>query len=348
MKIWDIVIGNKKHLMTFAFALGFVVDSFTLTRVDLGFTIVTLLAYLVVATGGVVLASISRGGGIIPYATQFAFGGLLSGYFIFFTRSASFASSWFFILLLVIAIFGNEFLQEEKRRFELRVAMLFAAFFFFAIIYVPVVMKSMGAGVFLLSGFLSLLFVSAVLVVVGRIAPEVMRATGRTVKMTIGGLFVGVNVLYFANIIPPIPLILKDAGVYHHVARMGDAYTGRGEVVPWYNLARYYRSVVHRVPGEPVYFYGAVFAPTALNTTILHEWQYFDETRNAWATADRLKFFILGGRDGGYRGYSMKQSVAQGVWRVNVITDRGQMLGRTTFEVVDVSEAPVLTEKSLE
>lgn len=349
MAIWETMVTNKKHLMTLAFILGFIADNITLTRIDLGITITVLLVYLALATYGVVLTSASRGGMFASYLTQFAFGGLLSGYFIFFTRSASLSSSWFFVLLLVAAIIGNEFLKEEYRRFELRATMLFAAFFFFAIIYVPVVMKSMGAGVFFASSLASIIAIGLVIMAISRTAPQVVRTTKRTLIATIGGLFIGVNVLYFTNIIPPIPLSLKDAGVYHLILRTDNGgYSGRSEVVRWYELSKLYRPEFHRVQGKPVFFFSAVFAPTALNTTILHEWQYFDEARRVWVTTDRFAFQITGGRDGGYRGYSVKQSTVPGRWRVNVITERGQLVGQTSFTVTDVPLLPVLTTKLLE
>src|SRR3989339_95834 len=343
MAVWETIITNKKHLMTAAFLSGFIIDNFTLTRIDLAMTVIVLSAYLFAATLGFILVSISRGGALGPYATQFAFGSLLSGYFIFFTRSASLAGSWFFILLLIIAIFGNEFLKEEYRRFELRATMLFAAFFFFAIIYVPVTLKSMGAWPFLLSGLMSLAAIWGVIRIIDRIAPEVVRTTRRTLVLTIGGLFVGVNGLYFANIIPPIPLSLKDAGIYHFVSRneVGE-YAGRAESVKWYDVLGRYYPQFHHTEGGPVVFYSAVFAPTKLNTTILHEWQYYDEQLGAWETTDRFSFQISGGRDGGYRGYSVKQSIMSGRWRVNVITERGQMVGRTTFTVVNTPALPSL------
>ncbi len=348
MTIWETIVTKRKYLMTAAFLSGFIVDNFTLTRIDLAMTVIVLSAYLFVATLGFILVSISRGGALVPYATQFAFGSLLSGYFIFFTRSASLAGSWFFILLLVVAIFGNEFLKEEYRRFELRATMLFAAFFFFAIIYMPVMLKSMGAWIFLLSGLVSLVAIWLVVRVVGYVAPEVVRTTRRTLIATIGGLFIGINVLYFANIIPPIPLSLKDAGVYHFVSRaQAGGYTGRAESVEWYDVLGRYHPQFHHTQGEPVFFYSAVFAPTALNTTTLHEWQYYNEQQGAWVTTDRLSFRITGGRDGGYRGYSAKQSILPGLWRVNVITERGQLVGRTTFTVVEVPLTPILTSKTI-
>ena len=46
----------------------------------------------------------------------------------------------------------------------------------------------------------------------------------------------------------------------------------------------------------------------------------------------------MGGRDGGYRGYSVKRDPTAGHWRVNVVTEFGQVIGRVSFEVVVVQE----------
>ena len=83
----------------------------------------------------------------------------------------------------------------------------------------------------------------------------------------------------------------------------------------------------------------AVYAPTALATTIIHDWQYFDPLTNSWQSTARIRVPIVGGREDGYRTYSMKQSVQPGKWRVDVKTSLGQIIGRVRFEVVPDNES---------
>jgi hypothetical protein len=52
-------------------------------------------------------------------------------------------------------------------------------------------------------------------------------------------------------------------------------------------------------------------------------------------TTDRLDYKIQGGRDGGYRGYTMKRNVQPGKWRVDVETNEGMILGRIPFNLVN-------------
>ncbi len=166
---------------------------------------------------------------------------------------------------------------------------------------------------------------------------------GRNILIgSIGGIYIIINIFYFTNIIPPIPLSLKDADVYHSVERANGDYIVEYEQRKWYEFYKKYKNEFNRALGEPVYFYSAVFSPTDLNTKIFHSWQYFDEDKGEWIESFRFKYQIVGGRDGGYRGYSIKENIFSGRWRVDVMTEREQLLGRYKFTVVDVQIPPVL------
>ena len=195
---------------------------------------------------------------------------------------------------------------------------------------------------FLLSGAISLAAIAGFVYGIFRVMPEDVRRQKITTIRVIGGIFLAINILYFTNIIPPIPLSLKDAGVYHLVLRSGgEGYIVYAEEKTWRDFLRL-REEFHQAPGEPVYFFSAVFAPTDLKTQIFHRWEYYDELKGGWTETDRLPFSILGGRDGGYRGYSTKRNAAPGRWRVDVITERGQLLGRDTFTIIEVAIPPAL------
>ena len=152
------------------------------------------------------------------------------------------------------------------------------------------------------------------------------------------------NALYFLNVIPPIPLSLREAGVYHDLERTSNGYTvlAEGESVLQKLVPG---QTIHTQAGSPVYVYSAIFAPADLNTTIVHHWQYYDEADRKWISKDELSFFISGGSDTGYRGYSVKSSVSEGRWRVDVETKRGQVLGRIPIRIKYVEDLPALKEE---
>jgi len=59
-----------------------------------------------------------------------------------------------------------------------------------------------------------------------------------------------------------------------------------------------------------------------------------------YVTTDRIGFPISGGRDDGYRGFTVKQRVTPGDWRVDVETDDGRILGRVSFRVEPAPDTP--------
>lgn len=81
---------------------------------------------------------------------------------------------------------------------------------------------------------------------------------------------------------------------------------------------------------EGIYAYVAVQAPWGLSQEIAFKWQHGDYTETIAAE-------ITGGREEGYRTYSMKNNFPEpsaGLWTVDVLTAQGQLLHRLDFEVI--------------
>lgn len=345
---------HYRHLMTLSFLVGFTIDNLTLTRIDLLLDNLILFTYLIIACAGIVATNFfeahklkgslfARIGPFFPLAIQFALGGLFSGLFVFYSRSASLAGSWLFLVVLVGLLLGNEFFEKYYRKLAFQVSVLFFAFFSFAIFFIPVILKTFGVWTFVLSGVISILFIAFFVRALGHFIPSRVRETTKSLIIGVGGIFFAINIFYFTNITPPLPLSLKDAGVYHSVKRTpGGEYAVQYEPRKWYQFYKSYNDSFHLTEGGAVYFYSAVFAPTALGTHILHRWWYYDEIAEEWRETDKVRFPIVGGADGGYRGFSTKSVVVPGMWRVDVITERGQVLGRETFMIIKTEDSPAL------
>lgn len=352
-KIKSIYSKYERFASPVALFVGFVFDNFTLTRIDLWFNNLILFVYLIIAGVGIVLVQLHKNNILkgflvkktvlwMPFLIQFAFGGLFSGYFIFYSRSASFAASWFFIIFLLSLLIGNEFFRKHYRGLVFQISIFYFALFSFTIFYVPVIVGSMGASIFLLSGLVSLVIIGILLFIFARIVPNSFQKKGKFLRFSIGTIFILINILYFTNIIPPIPLSLKDSGVYYFVSKAkSGSYVLRSQVKKWYEFDIGSKKFYH-IRGGSVYVYSAVFAPTDLNTNILHKWQYYDNKKQKWITSNEIAFPIAGGREQGYRGYSFKENITEGEWRVDVITKRGQLLGRIPFDVIFVENVPKL------
>ena len=61
--------------------------------------------------------------------------------------------------------------------------------------------------------------------------------------------------------------------------------------------------------------------------------QHYDDKRKRWVKVSTVTYPINGGRDGGYRGYTIKRNPAAGEWRVDFATSEGHLLGRERFNV---------------
>jgi hypothetical protein len=350
---------NEGKVGSVALLAGFIFDNLTLRRVDLLAENLYIIALLVVAGIGIILINLQETGKIrekVPgrihfwliILLQFALGGLYSTFLVFYSRSATLATSWPFLALLLGSMIANEVLKERYSRLSFQVSVLFLSIFAFTIFFVPVLLHQIGPAVFLLSGLISLLLIGGFIHLLRLFTRERLRENRRILLWSIGGIFVGINLLYFIGLIPPIPLALKEAGIYRSITHDGDFnYQAQIEPRDWRDFFRLYQPI-KLTPDESVYAFSAVFSPTKLNTNIIHEWQKYDEPNENWLTSSRVELPIIGGRNGGYRTYSIRNNLDAGRWRVNVKTKSGQLLGRIKFKVEVVSIAPKLITINLQ
>lgn len=346
----ELIHWYERYVAPFALIAGFLLDTFFfLDRVDSVSGNLYLFSYLVIAALGIIALNVVETGRIagkwalrvapfIPVVVQFAFGGLFSGYLSLYSRSASLAVSWIFVIGVALLMIGNERFRRLYVRFTFQIAIFFTAVFSFLIFFLPVVFHRIGPAVFVLAGCASLAVVALFLRGLHSLVPELESRERTRVARAIAAIFVVFNVLYFSNAIPPLPLALKDAGVYHSVVRHGGEYVLTAEPVPWYRRFLLYNTTYHKSAGEGVYVFSAIFAPSSLRVAVFHQWQHYDEASQEWITEGMIRFPIVGGREEGYRGYSQKSAPVAGRWRVNVLTEYNHVIGRISFTVVDAEE----------
>lgn len=343
----------ERHISSAALLGGFILDSLTLQRIDFLFENLVIIFYITIAGFGILILNLFEANKIrgkffaglykiMPVAIQFAIGGLFSGFLVFYFRSASLIAAWPFVFLLLGLLIGNELLKKYYERTVFNITVYFFCIFLFFIFAVPTYLGRMGDDIFLLSGGISLIIIALFIGLLYWLVPSSIKPTKKLIIAGVGGIFIFINMLYFTNIIPPIPLALKDIGVYHSVQRTLGGYSIIDEIEQK-NFWQYFQpKKMHVSEGQRLYVYSAVFAPTALSTNIVHRWQHYDEVQKSWVTMTHSSFPINGGRDAGYRGYSWKAGLRAGLWRVSVETPRGQLIGRTTFRVEHVSVPPIL------
>ena len=340
------------RLSSFALVIGFIIDYLTLTRIDQLFDNLVLISYLIIIALGIIFVhfyhsiirmKLAPAGSarerwflwvrtFSPVVIQFAVGGMMSGLVVFYSRSTSLGGSWPFLLLLVVFMVGNEFLKERYMRLTFQITVWYFVLLSYLLFAIPMLARQIGTTIFLISGLSSLLIVAIFVRIIALISPDKYLLSRKYIIMSILGVLVGINILYFLNIIPPLPLSLKHADVYHSVVREDGSYIVKDEIGKWYDIL-IPGDTVHIVTGERLYVYSAIFAPKGLNTKVIHVWETYNEDDGKWITISRVPFSVSGGRVGGFRGYSFSDSVKEGKWRVDMTTEKGLIIGRINFYV---------------
>ena len=349
LKLKTFISDNERVLLPLFLLLGFLIDAVTLRRVDLLPETILVYSYLTLAGGAILLSHLYEAGvlwkklgdriaPLLPLLSSYAFGALFSAFTVFYMKSALISDSWPFIAALALAVVGLEIFKKYQARLLFNLGLYFLAIFSFCIFSVPLWVGKLGAEVFFLSALAavgSFALFCFVLYITGR---RRFLADLKGVLYTTGITLTLMSVLYTTNTLPPIPLVLKDIGVYHYVAKDGESYKLLGEQISVFD--RIFGVTIHWVKNEPVYVFSSVFTPVAIDTEIVHRWEYWSTIENEWVFSNKVAFAADGGRDEGYRGYSFKRGVFPGRWRVTVETPDGLKIGRIEFSLVEVVQVP--------
>lgn len=345
---------NERHLGALVFVFGFATDIFTFGELELSWVSLVFVGYLLITAIAILITHylyskdtsserpIQKTFRIMsPLVAQFCIGSLLSGTLIFYTRSATLFVSWPFLFLLGIIFFGNEYFRKYKERLTFQAIQFFIVIYSYTLFALPFYTHTLTKQSFLFSTLITLsvsLLFFCLLFYIGkqRFIDSFKRLLGACTLLTL--ILIG---SYYTGILPPLPLSLKDVGVYHSLERSGDQYTVQKEQdEPWYTFFR--TQTLHVTEGEMLYGYSAVFAPGAFSTDLMHTWERYDPTLQKWVLQSRIAFPLSGGRDAGYRGYSYISATTPGLWRLSVLSESEQVLGRVQFQVENVDVEPTL------
>lgn len=344
----------ERPISSLSLIFGFVFDAFTLRRVDTLWENIWILGHLVIIGIFITLIHLrenEEGGEKNPQKAhfwyvnilQFFFGGIISTYLVFYFRSSDFFTTWPFLVLLAFTFIANESFKKHYIRLSFQISLFFLSIYSFAIFLVPVLMHKIGIRVFLISGFASLIFIILFLLILFYFIKNEFTESKKLIISLIIGIFLLVNFLYFTNLIPPIPLSLKEGGIYHSIQKNSEGnYDVTYEDYGWKGYFKLYPDF-NEVAGEPIYAFSAIFSPQDLNLTIFHKWEHYDETQNKWTNESEIALPVVGGRDGGFRTYSMRLNIAPGKWRVKIKTAQGQTIGQLRFNIILNTTDPLLT-----
>ncbi len=350
----------ERPISSISLISGFVFDAITLTRVDLFWENVWVLAHMLAVAVCIVLINFTenmRLKGKDPEKVhfwlinilQFFFGGILSTFLVYYFRSGTITVSWPFILILAGAFVANERLKHHYSRLVFQVSLFFLSVFAFAIFIVPVIVHSIGPWIFILCGVVSIAVIWLFILILRSASHERFRKSKWPLLISLATIFISINFLYFYNLIPPLPLSLKDGGIYHSLTVNAPGnYTVTSEpAAPWWDFFEIYKPV-HIATGTPLFAYTAVFSPAQFQFNVTHEWQRYDTATGQWITMARIPLGVAGGADGGWRTFSEIIPTLPGKWRVNVKTPGGAVIGRIDFAVIFSNSTPPLETSSID
>lgn len=338
-----------QHASTLIFLFGFISDSFLLPEFEnpatkyLGLSYLVMLAVIIFLREWVVARNTAsdierKAFSVLTFGVSFFSGSALSFVFVYAMRSAALSVSWPLFVILLICMFANEFISSHDYRLTLDIAVYFIAILFYSIFNVPIFFLNVNNLVFALSVALAALISFLYMYLLQHASEAAEHERGRGYALALGiPLFVGM--LYLLNVIPAVPLSLKSAGTYHSITRVDDSvehgsYIGTKEKDGrWFASLR--RQTYHMTDDDAgIYFFSSIGAPAEIAAPITHVWEYYDESSRAWVTSTTVSFNLSGGRKEGYRAYSMKENVHEGLWRVTVKVDDKRIVGRLRFYIV--------------
>lgn len=325
---------------------GFIFDSLTLGRIDRLYDLIVLCTHMTLVTITLYLYNLvddgrwkntifERYAEYYPLAIQFFFGALSSAYVIYFSRSVSLSKTASFFIILVVLFFSNEFLKKQISNKYLQFSVYFFISFTFFTFMIPVFIKEMNTTIFIISGLVSLISSVLLITIIYYLSPTTRDEIhlGRILGLVFS-IYALINTFYYFNLIPPVPLSLNSGVVAHTIKKEGTNYLVSYETDDWYIFWREHRLEFVCKPDDTVYVFSSIFAPTDLEKAIFHRWEWFNPTTEEWEITDEIGYDITGGRDDGYRGYSYKNNIKPGIWKVEVVTEEDLVIGIVDFEIV--------------
>lgn len=286
---------------------------------------------------------------IWPYrdlALHFFLGTLLNIYSLFYIKSASLFSSVVFLVLMIAMIFANELpVVKKSKKINLKVGLYSICLFSFFSVVFPIIFGFIGIVPFSLSiaSTIGVLFLQ--LILLRKVVDDFIVLLHGILKPVISVVLI-FCVFYFFGLIPPVPLSVKEQGVYHSLEKRDSHYylsTDQNENEFW----NFGKTTFQAAPGDKIYFYSQIYSPARISDEIIVHWFKEDNLGN-WESMDKVPVTIVGGRDEGYRIFTFKSNYDAGEWKIVVETSTGVEISRLYFKIIMVDVDPTRSFRVIE
>ena len=336
---------HSRYLPAVFFVLGFLLDVFTLGRIDNVVNIIQQVIYLGVVSRILYFKALEESGLWSPQGfwqkiwkydveiLHFLLGSLLSAYTIFYFVSASLATSLVFMNFMILVLVANELPMFQKQSLPLKMGLFQICLLSFFSYFIPIVVQFVN--IVTLIGACVLALAVAYSSYKALMKKGMEKDDALRFQIIPGVSVVGVILILFAlKLLPPIPVSVQYMGVYHDVQKDNAEYVLSYDR-PWYKFWQNGAQSYEAQPGDKVILFARIFSPANMDDHVQFHWQQY--IRGKWQSSDRVKIRVVGGRGEGFRAYSTKSNFDEGEWRVKIETLDGREMGRLSFDIKKVT-----------
>lgn len=320
------------------FILGFLLDVFTIGRIDdwsnpiifLFYILVSLFLYFGELNNTQNYIKNNRINSlIVEYRSElfhFFQGALLSAFFLFFFKSSSGFLSFLCVLVVFLLLILNETDTFKKYTFFVKPTLLVLTTTSFIVSYIPIILGGYGPVIFLTSLLFS--FITSFLIYKYLFSSDLYFFK---ISSNLHGLLI---FLYLIKAIPPVPIHIQSIGAFNQVEKKYPEYHLTYLKKSW-KFWQKSSSPLFLNKEEEAFVFTKVFAPKRFDEKIVIKWYVYND---GWKLSDTIPLQILGGRDAGFRGYVVKKNWVYGEQKVEVQTKGGLLIGNQTFSILPTVE----------
>ena len=204
-------------------------------------------------------------------ATHFMLGTLLNVYTVFYFKSASLVASLTFLSILAAILAVNELKPFKTSGTTMRMGIFSLCLISYFTYLVPMWVGSIGTWPFMGSMAAAALVMGALAWLLQRRLSGHPHAIRRHVLIPFAAVQACFAGLYFAKLIPPVPLSISAIGIYHDVRRVGDRFALTTTRPRWKFWQRGDQSFLAR-PGDKVHCFVSVFSPARFRERLQLRW----------------------------------------------------------------------------
>lgn len=281
------------------------------------------------------------------WAMHFFLGTLLNAFLVFYFRASSGVLAFCFLVGLAAVIIINELPQFRSQGPIVRVVLWSFSITSYLAYLLPVVFGHLsswhyGASV-ILGALLTVGLWKAFRWWTGDAHWTVQR--GVVPGLVLQALLLG---LYLLKVIPPVPLSLKQIGLYTQVTPVKDEQGRRSYELTYQPGPKWAwwadgSDTLTAPAGSRAYVFVRIFAPVEFTDSVQFAWEFHDSERGWTPRGSPFVTTLSGGSEEGFRTYAYSTLSRAGEYRVRVLTMDEREIGRQTFAFNEGESPPTHT-----